>query len=312
MIALLTLTALAMAVTGLWMWRHSARLARSESAIDRAIQRHRHAQGTAPVASRRSLRQRITGMFEAIGNQFSKGSLGRHLVASEDIMLLNVIGHDNSSGRAIFLAIRLLLPLVAALPCLLLFQLQGPRRMALLLALLCMGLLVPKWMLGAWAGRRRRKAGQELPLLVDLLRLLQGSGFSMDQSLQMVADRFGSVMPVLGRELQEANTFYSHGRSREQSLQHLRTAYENDSIRALVQLILQVHQHGGAVQEPLRLFGERLREQRLMEMKERAGKLSVKMTIVMMVTLLPALMAVLIGPAIVSLQGTMSMLHSAH
>lgn len=49
-----------------------------------------------------------------------------------------------------------------------------------------------------------------------------------------------------------------------------------------------------------------------MEMKERAGKLSVKMTIVMMVTLLPALMAVLIGPAVISLQGTMSMLHSAH
>ncbi|MCY1188375.1 hypothetical protein D9M73_294760 [compost metagenome] len=45
----------------------------------------------------------------------------------------------------------------------------------------------------------------------------------------------------------------------------------------------------------------RLREQRRMKMKEKVGKLSVKMTVVMMVTLLPALMLVLGGPAIISL-----------
>ena len=36
-------------------------------------------------------------------------------------------------------------------------------------------------------------------------------------------------------------------------------------------------------------------------MKEKVGKLSVKMTVVMMITLLPALMLVLAGPAIISL-----------
>ncbi|MNN89344.1 hypothetical protein D3C81_2071520 [compost metagenome] len=55
------------------------------------------------------------------------------------------------------------------------------------------------------------------------------------------------------------------------------------------------------MQEPLKQFGMRLREQRRMKMKEKVGKLSVKMTVVMMVTLLPALMLVLGGPAIISL-----------
>jgi tight adherence protein C len=62
------------------------------------------------------------------------------------------------------------------------------------------------------------------------------------------------------------------------------------------------------VQEPLRQFGERLREQRKMSMKERTGKLSVKMTLVMMLTLLPALMLVLAGPAAISLISTMAKL----
>jgi tight adherence protein C len=49
----------------------------------------------------------------------------------------------------------------------------------------------------------------------------------------------------------------------------------------------------------------RLREQRRMKMKEKVGKLSVKMTVVMMATLLPALMLVLAGPAIISLASAM-------
>jgi tight adherence protein C len=45
-----------------------------------------------------------------------------------------------------------------------------------------------------------------------------------------------------------------------------------------------------------------------MNMKEKTGKLSVKMTVVMMLTLLPALMLVLAGPAVVSLIGTVARL----
>ncbi|MCE3023184.1 hypothetical protein LWS74_13210, partial [Staphylococcus pasteuri] len=41
-----------------------------------------------------------------------------------------------------------------------------------------------------------------------------------------------------------------------------------------MQLILQVHAHGGAVQEPLRQFSLRLREQRRNALKEKVGKLS--------------------------------------
>jgi tight adherence protein C len=115
-------------------------------------------------------------------------------------------------------------------------------------------------------------------------------------------------MPVLGRELRDANTAYMHGRPRAQSLRRMGETFGNDGLQSLVQIIVQVHEHGGVVQEPLRQFAERLREQRKMSMKEKTGKLSVKMTIVMMLTMLPALMLVLAGPAVVSLVGTMAKL----
>ncbi len=137
--------------------------------------------------------------------------------------------------------------------------------------------------------RRRRAVETELPLLIDLLRLLQGVGFSMDQSLQTLGDKLRDALPVLGSELQEANVAYTHGRTRA-VLRRLSEVYADDDLTSLMQLILQVHAHGGAVQEPLRQFSLRLREQRRNTLKEKVGKLSVKMTVVMMLTLLPALM----------------------
>lgn len=64
--------------------------------------------------------------------------------------------------------------------------------------------------------------------------------------------------------------------------------------------MIQVDKHGGAVQEPLKQFGDRLRETRRSMLRERIGKLTVKMTGVMIVTLLPALMIVTAGPGMIS------------
>ncbi len=139
---------------------------------------------------------------------------------------------------------------------------------------------------------------------------LQGVGFSMDQSLQTLSDKLRGAIPVLGREIHQANVAYMHGRTRAQSLRRLGESFDDEDLRSLVQLMLQVHEHGGAVQEPLKQFSLRLREHRRATLKEKVGKLSVKMTVVMMLTLLPALMLVLSGPAIIALADAMTRLGS--
>lgn len=245
--------------------------------------------------------RRWPAVLEAIGRYFGGGRLEAALLAPEDRLLLDQVGWNNRTGAAMFLGLRIALALFALLIALAAFQPGGGSGAVLLLAALAAGVLLPKLGLRAWAARLRRQAAAELPLLIDLLRLLQGVGFSMDQSLQMLGDRLHGALPVLGRELREANAAYVRGRTRAQSLRRLAESFGNEDLRSLTQVIVQVSQHGGAVQEPLRQFGVRLREQRRMGLKEKVGKLSVKMTVVMMLTLLPALMLVLAGPAIIAL-----------
>ncbi len=298
---LLVMVALLLAAGGLLY--HGRRNQQASSALQSALDATHHT--TPDNTPKGSWWQRRLADLSAIGQQFDGSRIQKALLAPEDKLLLEQVGWNHSTGTAAFLALRLLLAMVLPLLGLLLLRPQGGKFFLVLMVGFALGVLLPKLVLRSWAGRLRKKVDDELPLLIDLLRLLQGVGFSIDQSLQMIGDKLHVAVPVLGRELQVANANYSRGRSRAQSLRRLSDSFDNDDLRSLVQMVLQVHQHGGAVQEPLKQFGMRLREQRRMKMKEKVGKLSVKMTVVMMLTLLPALMLVLDGPAIISLSNAL-------
>lgn len=276
-------------------------------AIDRALARvqRRMAEDGPHATSARNWWGAVVQWLESVGRHFENRQLGKALLTAEDRLLLDQANRNTVSGRALFLGLRLVMALLLPVLVAIWMRPTGVKAVTALLAALAIGVLLPKFLLSSWASELRRRVENELPLLIDLLRLLQGIGFSMDQSLQMLAERFHPVLPILGREIRDANINYMHGRSRDQSLHRLAESFDNEDLKSLVQIILQVHQHGGAVQEPLRQFAERLREQRKMRMKEKVGKLSVKMTVVMMLTLLPALMLVLAGPAAISLIETM-------
>lgn len=223
-------------------------------------------------------------------------SLAKALFADEDRKLMEQAGIEMARGGLVFVASRIVLCLV--LPALLLLLLQPQGVMALVYAFVAfgLGLMLPKWILRSKATTRRKQVVEELPLFVDLLRLLQGVGLSIDQSLHILATEFGSVLRVLGTELGLANRLYSSGRTREQSLQRLAMLGADDDMSAVVNLLVQVDRHGGAVQEPLREFSVRLREKRQANFKEKIGAITVKMTGVMVLTLLPALIVITAGP----------------
>ncbi|ARU04353.1 secretion system protein [Comamonas serinivorans] len=234
--------------------------------------------------------------------------IAKALLADEDRKLLDQAGLELVRGGLTFVVTRTLLAVL--LPILLIALLQPKGVMALCYGFfgLALGIMGPKWWLRAKAGKRRAQVVEELPLFVDLLRLLQGVGLSIDQSLQILASEFGSVLRIISSELGLANRLYSSGRTREQSLQRLATLGADDDMNAVVNLLVQVDRHGGAVQEPLREFSVRLREKRQAGFKEKIGTITVKMTGVMVLTLLPALLVITAGPGFTAVIRSLSSL----
>lgn len=225
--------------------------------------------------------------------------LGRLLVADEDRQLINQCGFPSVRAQLTLLLTRA--ALAVGLPLLVdaLFV-HGPdtsRKGFLLLAtVFVVGFMLPKWLLQRLAARRRVRVSHELPLFVDLLGLLQSVGLSLDQSLQIIAKDFTGVIPILGNDVATANRQYNQGRTREHAFQRMADLHQNQHLTDLISLLIQVDKHGGAIQEPIRQFSERLRVHRKAEMKTRVGVITVKMTVVMVTTLLPALLIIVAGP----------------
>jgi tight adherence protein C len=237
--------------------------------------------------------------------------LGKLIVAGEDRSLLEQCGFADANARGIFLISRLASAALglALYTWLVSPYIDGSTQPAYLGAAVVAGFMLPKAVLGRRAAARRASVADETPAFVDLLRLLQGVGLSLDQSLQVIINDFRTMLPVLSDELEIAQRQFVAGRTREQSLQRLAGAFGNEDLRAVARLMIQVDRHGGAVQEPLRQFGERLRETRRARLRERIGRLTVKMTGVMILTLLPALLIVTAGPGIVAITHALSTTH---
>lgn len=295
---------LAGGLLGLAVWlRHRGRQ-RSDLHLDRAVALRRHELDEldeADFAVLGALPARLAFLRPVVG--LLDQSLGRALVAREDRELLDQAGHRARHHRALYLLLRLG-ALVLGLG-LVLFVLpqpaSGSRQLLLWMSGGVGGLMLPKLLLRRQAGARLQQAREEVPLLVDLLRLLQGTGMSLDQTLQIIAAEFRAVLPVLGLELESANRQFSAGRARAETLKRLARSYQDEDLANLVALLGQIDRHGGAVQEPLRQFSDRLREKRRAALRETVGKLNVKMTGVMVVTLLPALMIVVAGPGFLAI-----------
>lgn len=306
LVAALAVLALALLLVGAAMLWKGMRQDRNRLAVDKALTTRDRASFNGQAGEGgpdKAGRVRALVLAAAnVGKRWKEGRYGTVLLAAEDLALLDLCGFRNANqANALFLFARVVLcvglPVVAILwvPRYV-FASHGGMGVVLVVFLgFALGWMLPKWIISVRVARRKRQAGEELPLLVDLLRLLQGVGLSMDQSLHIVVNEFAEVMPVLAGELGMAVDQYTRGRSREQSLARLALGFENDDLSAICRLIAQVDQHGGAVQEPLQRFGERLREQRRLDLKEKVGKLTVKMTGVMVLTLLPALLIVTAG-----------------
>ena len=289
-IAFLALAALVAA--GAIAWVHQRR-ERTSQVLQTALDRNQLA--AAPMSSTAGQMQGALQGDENMPLHWLNTSFGKALVADEDRALLGRCGWGSTRAQLQYLIARCVAAVV--LPLLVALVFSGSKQFMLwLFAAFVVGFLVPKWVLRSVASQRRASVSRELPLLVDLLGLLQGTGMSLDQTLQVIGSDFGNVMPVLSQEIQLANLQYSRGSTRERSFGRMSEIYQNENLLNLTGLMIQIDKYGGAVQEPLRVFGERLREQRKAKMKELIGKISVKMTGVMVVTLLPALIIITAGP----------------
>lgn len=161
------------------------------------------------------------------------------------------------------------------------------------------GFLLPNLFLARGIGHRQRLLERALPDAMDLLVTCVEAGLGLDAALSRVASEIELSSPVLAEELRTLLLELGAGLSRGEAFRRLFERTGLSELRSLSSTLQQADTFGTSVAAALRTQGDWMRTRRMQRAEERAGTISVKMTIPLVLCILPSLISVVMGPAAV-------------
>jgi tight adherence protein C len=149
--------------------------------------------------------------------------------------------------------------------------------------------------------KRHDEIYRNLPAAVDLLEICVSSGLGLDMAWNVVADEIRQVSGVLASAMSLTNFEMHLGVSRIEAMKHMSERTGVAQLKSLAAILIQTDRFGTSIAETLQIFAESIREERSFVVQEVAEKMSVKMLFPMILFIFPAILIVLIGPAVISL-----------
>jgi tight adherence protein C len=161
----------------------------------------------------------------------------------------------------------------------------------------------------AWVAQRLAERQRALllafPDALDLLVSSVEAGLGVDAALKRVGEELGEAAPELSRELALVTLETNAGVTRTEALRHLAERTGMDDVASLVHVLVQAERYGTSVAHALRTHAELVRKRRMQRAEETAQKASPRMTVLMILFVLPALLVILVGPAAINIKNTL-------
>ena len=160
---------------------------------------------------------------------------------------------------------------------------------------------LPNIWLSSKVKERQAQIERALPDAMDLLVTCVEAGLGLDSAIARVSDEIGLASQVLGAELNLTFLEVQAGIQRPDAFRRLADRTGVEDLRSLSAMLIQTDLFGTSVARALRVHAESMRVRRMQRAEERAAMVGVKMTVPLILFILPSLIAVLMGPAMVSI-----------
>ena len=212
--------------------------------------------------------------------------------------LLIQAGYRSPQHASIYNGLRVLF---AALGFLSVFLFTGFSSPLLLVGVTAFGFFIPRFMLKRKLQERQRRIRLGLPDGLDLTVICVEAGLSLDQAMMRVGEDLRTAHPELSGEFHLFDLETRAGKPRAEALRNLSDRTGVDDIRALVGTLIQTDRFGTSVAQALRVHSDSLRTERRQRAEEQAAKTTVKMIIPLVLFVMPSLIFVTVGPAVIQL-----------
>lgn len=216
---------------------------------------------------------------------------------------LQQAGYLKSSAAQTYQVIRVLLAIGGGLLGLLIgaiFHNSASQPLMFGLGGVGLGIFVPSYILGRRARNRQNAISRQLSDVLDLLVVCVEAGLGLYEAIRIVGTECERHGQEIGTELSLVTTDISSGATLGQALRGLadRTAVED--IKPLAATLIQSEQLGSQIAPALHASSDALRTRRRLRAEESAQKASIKILFPLVIFVLPAMIAVIVGPAMIS------------
>jgi len=266
-----------------------------------------------PAEARRRFAQAFGDEADALPSRGASGWLenfGRRLLARKDSpsgneirLLLARAGWKRKTDLAIFYAVQTLLPVLVGVVSGYTLLADGISTRDWTNGFLAYGIatLAPKRIVAYLASARQKRLAEQAPIMVHLLRVLLGTGLSVEQSLRSLVADTRTLLPDLTVELNTLLRRIDIGEDIAFAMRDMARRMDVPELTDLSMILEQTWLMGGNVMKSLSDLSALIDDRRQTSMKEKVSKLSGQMTVVMMVFLFPALLVFLAAPGFLAI-----------
>lgn len=164
-----------------------------------------------------------------------------------------------------------------------------------------LGYLAPKRILSNYAEGRKNRLVDEVPVFIQMLKILFDSGLSVDQSLRIIVQEARIALPETSKELDAIIRRTTTGMDLAEELDHSARQLKIDEFSDVVSILKQMIRQGGSSRASLSKLSDLVTERRMTALQEKVSKISAKMTMVMITFMFPALLIVIAAPGFLAI-----------
>lgn len=178
--------------------------------------------------------------------------------------------------------------------------------MAIAILILLIAYRLPDSILRSKIAKRQREFIKNLPDAIDLLSICIKAGLGLDSALNRVASEFSITSSVVAGEFDRLNRDVLSGLTKQEAYRNMAICNPNEEVKSFVALLIQTDKLGTSITQSLDSYCDSVRTRRRQRLEELAQQAAAKMTIPMVLFMLPAIFIVILYPALIKISTNMS------
>jgi tight adherence protein C len=174
------------------------------------------------------------------------------------------------------------------------------------IACAAIGFYIPNIWLARMSSKRQEEIRLALPDALDLMVICVEAGQGLNAALVTVSREMLAHAPRLSEEMRLISSEIRAGLARAAALRNFASRAGVEEARALCAVLIQSDRLGTSIAQALRVHAQSMRTRRRQRAEENARKTAVKLLFPLVFCIFPALLVVILAPAVIQIVRTLS------